>query len=116
MSALIPAQQVVELALAAAATSRRSDETIVIVTEIADASLRWAGNSMTTNGVSISRSTSVISINERSTSVHILCVIMIVHLNVRMTVMLLLLLLLLIPISSKRDRIEKIIVCVKTQT
>ena len=51
MSALIPAQQVVELALAAAAKSRRSDETIVIVTEVADASLRWAGNSMTTNGV-----------------------------------------------------------------
>jgi len=71
MSALIPAQQIVELALAAAAKSRRSDETIVIVTEVADASLRWAGNSMTTNGLSISRSTSVISIVRKGDSAHV---------------------------------------------
>ena len=68
---MIPAQQVVELALQAAAKSRRSDETIVVVTEVADASLRWAGNSMTTNGVSISRSTSVISIVRRGDSAHV---------------------------------------------
>ena len=49
---MIPAQQVVELALQAAATSARCDETIVIVSDRAEASLRWAGNSMTTNGVS----------------------------------------------------------------
>ncbi|MEU6562798.1 TldD/PmbA family protein [Nocardia nova] len=50
--------EVVERALAAA----RADETIVIVTDASDTSLRWAGNSMTTNGASVSRSWSVISI------------------------------------------------------
>jgi len=59
---MIPAQQVVELGLQAAAASGRSDETIVIVSDRAEASLRWAGNSMTTNGVSTSRTTAVISI------------------------------------------------------
>ncbi len=59
---MIPAQEVVELALQAAKASGRCDETIVIVTDCADASLRWAGNSMTTNGVATSRTTSVISI------------------------------------------------------
>jgi len=59
---VISAQGSVDLALAAATRSGRSDETIVIVTERCDASLRWAGNSMTTNGVANSRSTAVISI------------------------------------------------------
>ena len=55
---MIAPQQVVDEALAAA----KVDETIVIVTDRAEASLRWANNSMTTNGVSSSRSMSVISI------------------------------------------------------
>ena len=59
---MIPPQQVVELGLQAAAASGRSDETIVIVSDRAEASLRWAGNSMTTNGVSTSRTTAVISV------------------------------------------------------
>ena len=59
---MIPAQDVVDLALRTAAQSGRCDETIVIVTDRAEASLRWAGNSMTTNGVATSRSISVISI------------------------------------------------------
>ncbi len=59
---MIPAQDVVELALTAAAKSGRCDETIVVITDRADASLRWAGNSMTTNGVATSRSIAVISI------------------------------------------------------
>ena len=63
---MIPAQQVVELALAAATV----DETIVIVTDRADASLRWAGNSMTTNGVSTTRSVTVISIVRKSDTAH----------------------------------------------
>ncbi|TDO07444.1 putative Zn-dependent protease [Mycobacterium sp. BK086] len=63
---MIPAQQVVELALAAATV----DETIVIVTDRADASLRWAGNSMTTNGVSTTRSTTVISIVRKGDTSH----------------------------------------------
>lgn len=55
---MIAPQQVVDEALAAA----KVDETIVIVTDRAEASLRWANSSMTTNGVSSSRSTTVISI------------------------------------------------------
>jgi predicted Zn-dependent protease len=58
---MIPASQVVDLALDAA-RSGGADETIVLVTEAAEASLRWANNSMTTNGVSTSRSTTVICI------------------------------------------------------
>ncbi|WP_102143914.1 TldD/PmbA family protein [Mycobacterium hubeiense] len=59
---MIGAQQVVERALAAAARSGKADETTVLVTDRADASLRWAGNTMTTNGESVSRSTTIISI------------------------------------------------------
>lgn len=59
---MIGPQQVVDAALAEAARRGRADETIVLVTDRADASLRWAGNSMTTNGESVSRSTTVISI------------------------------------------------------
>jgi predicted Zn-dependent protease len=59
---MITAPQVVEIALAEAARLGRADETIVVVTDRAAASLRWAGNSMTTNGESLSRDTTVISI------------------------------------------------------
>ncbi|MDT5241473.1 MAG: hypothetical protein QOD97_3671, partial [Mycobacterium sp.] len=59
---MITAPQVVEIALAEAARLGRADETIVVVTDRAAASLRWAGNSMTTNGESLSRETTVISI------------------------------------------------------
>ncbi len=55
---LFPAGAVVERALAAS----KADEAIVIVTDAHDASLRWAGNSMTTNGSSISRDWAVISV------------------------------------------------------
>lgn len=68
---MIPAQDIVDLALRVAATSGRCDETIVIVTDRAEASLRWAGNSMTTNGVSTSRSTAVISIVRRGGCAHL---------------------------------------------
>ena len=63
---MIPAQQLVELALQAATV----DETIVIVTDCSDASLRWAGNSMTTNGVSTTRVITVISIVRIGTTSH----------------------------------------------
>jgi len=63
---VIPAQQIVELALQAATV----DETVVIVTDRAEASLRWAGNSMTTNGVSTTRSTTVISIVRKGNTSH----------------------------------------------
>nr|WP_245558085.1 metallopeptidase TldD-related protein [Nocardia thailandica] len=55
---LFPGGAVVERALAAS----KADETIVIVTDAAEASLRWAGNSMTTNGSSVSRDWAVVAI------------------------------------------------------
>lgn len=59
---MIGAQQVVDLALAEARRQGNADETIVLVTDRAGASLRWANNSMTTNGESVSRCTTAISI------------------------------------------------------
>ncbi|MBV8929188.1 MAG: TldD/PmbA family protein, partial [Mycobacteriaceae bacterium] len=64
---MIPAQKVIDDALAAAAV----DETIVLVDDRSDASLRWAGNSMTTNGVSTGRRTTVISIVRQGGGAHI---------------------------------------------
>ncbi|MFE6923447.1 metallopeptidase TldD-related protein [Nocardia sp. NPDC057663] len=55
---MFPAGAVVERALAAS----KADEAIVIVTDAHEASLRWAGNSMTTNGSSVSRDWAVISV------------------------------------------------------
>lgn len=57
-ASVFPAGAVVEQALAAST----ADEAIVLVTDAHEASLRWAGNSMTTNGSSVSRSWAVISI------------------------------------------------------
>ncbi|ANW65734.1 peptidase [Mycobacterium sp. djl-10] len=68
---MIPAPLVVEIALAAADQGSGFDETIVLVTDTTDASLRWAGNSMTTNGVSVSRSTTVISIVRHGDKAHV---------------------------------------------
>ncbi|KUI23074.1 peptidase [Mycobacterium sp. IS-1496] len=68
---MIGPQDVVEAVLAEAARRGRADETIVLVTDRADASLRWAGNSMTTNGESFSRSTTVISIVRQGKSAHV---------------------------------------------
>jgi predicted Zn-dependent protease len=52
-------QETVEQALAAA----RSDDCVVIAEETSSANLRWAGNTLTTNGVSASRQLTVIAIN-----------------------------------------------------
>jgi predicted Zn-dependent protease len=68
---VIGAQQVVDIALAEAARLRKADETIVLVTDRADAALRWAGNSMTTNGESVSRHTTVISIVRQGSTAHV---------------------------------------------
>ncbi|MGN7781030.1 metallopeptidase TldD-related protein [Mycolicibacterium sp. 22603] len=68
---MIAPQQVVDQALAEAARRGRAEETIVIVTDRADASLRWAGNSMTTNGETIGRSTTVISVIRRGEQAHV---------------------------------------------
>ena len=69
--AVIAAQQVVDMALAEAARLGKADETIVTVTDRADAALRWANNSMTTNGVSVQRKTTVISIVRRGDHGHV---------------------------------------------
>jgi predicted Zn-dependent protease len=59
---MITANHVVNLVLEQAAKSGRAEETMVLVTDRVGATLRWAGNSMTTNGVSVSRRVAVISI------------------------------------------------------
>jgi predicted Zn-dependent protease len=68
---VIGARQVIDLALAEADRLGKADETIVLVNDRADTALRWANNSMTTNGVSRSRSTSVISIVRHGDSAHV---------------------------------------------
>ena len=55
-------QEIVERALAAA----RCDDCIVIADETSTANLRWAANSLTTNGVSRSRRLTVIAITRRA--------------------------------------------------
>ena len=56
-------QDTVERALAAA---RPGGKTVVIADESSTANLRWAGNTLTTNGVAASRSLTVISIDPRA--------------------------------------------------
>jgi predicted Zn-dependent protease len=59
---MIGAQQVIDIALQTAAKLGRAAETVVLVTDRSATSLRWANNSMTTNGVSTARQTTVISV------------------------------------------------------
>ncbi|EID10213.1 metallopeptidase TldD-related protein [Mycolicibacterium phlei] len=68
---MIGAQQVVDLALAEAERLGGADETIVLVTDRTDASLRWANNSMTTNGETTSRTTAVVSIVRSDNASHV---------------------------------------------
>jgi predicted Zn-dependent protease len=68
---MINAQQVIDMALEAAARRGRADETIVLVTDRIAASLRWANNSMTTNGRSTARQTTVISIVRHGNSARV---------------------------------------------
>ena len=55
-------QETVERALAVS----RSDDCVVIAEETSSANLRWAGNTLTTNGVSRSRQLTVIAIDRRA--------------------------------------------------
>ena len=57
-------QETVERALAAA----KSDDCVVIAEETSAANLRWAGNTLTTNGVSQSRQLTVIAVDRRGDS------------------------------------------------
>ena len=59
---MITPQHVVNLVLDEAAKLGGASETMVLVTDKVEATLRWAGTSMTTNGVSVNRSITVISI------------------------------------------------------
>ncbi|MGP4055812.1 metallopeptidase TldD-related protein [Mycobacterium sp. 4D054] len=68
---MIGAQLVVEVALNEARRLGRADETIVLVTDRVDASLRWANNTMTTNGESTSRTTTVISVVRNGEDAHV---------------------------------------------
>jgi predicted Zn-dependent protease len=68
---MIDAQQVVELALAEARRLGKADETIVLVTDRVEAALRWANNTMTTNGESTGRTTTVISIVRQGDDAHV---------------------------------------------
>ena len=60
---LMTPQGTVEQALAAA---RPGSECVVIADETSTANLRWAGNTLTTNGVAASRSLTVIAIDRRA--------------------------------------------------
>lgn len=62
MNNTVPAQETVERALAAA---RPGGECVVIADENSTANLRWAGNTLTTNGVSASRTLTVIAVDRR---------------------------------------------------
>lgn len=68
---MITAQHVVNIVLDEAAKRGGATETMVLVTDKVEATLRWAGNSMTTNGVSVSRSVTVISVVRRGSGAHI---------------------------------------------
>ncbi|CAM2962209.1 peptidase [Mycobacterium intermedium] len=68
---MITPQHLVDIVLAEAAKAGRADETMVIVTDKMEATLRWAGNSMTTNGIAVSRSLSVISIVRQGDSARV---------------------------------------------
>lgn len=59
---MITAQHVVNIVLDEAAQRGRADETMVLVVDKTEATLRWANNSMTTNGLSTQRHITVISI------------------------------------------------------
>ncbi len=68
---MITPQHVVNLVLEEAAKLGGATETMVLVTDKVEATLRWAGNSMTTNGVSVNRSITVISVVRQGDSAHI---------------------------------------------
>src|SRR5258708_19016274 len=56
-------QDTIERALAAA---RPGGQVVVIADESSTANLRWAGNTLTTNGVAASRSLTVVSVDRRA--------------------------------------------------
>jgi predicted Zn-dependent protease len=65
MSGELTPQETVERALARPGTGAGSGDRVVIAEETSTANLRWAGNTLTTNGVSRSRQLTVIAIDRR---------------------------------------------------
>ncbi|SOJ56079.1 hypothetical protein MSIMFB_03556 [Mycobacterium simulans] len=68
---MITPQHLVNVVLEEAANAGRADETMVLVTDRMHATLRWAGNSMTTNGVAVNRSLTVISVVRQGDSAYV---------------------------------------------
>ncbi len=68
---MITAQHAVNMVLDEAAKLGRADDTMVLITDKVEATLRWAGNSMTTNGVSVRRTMTVISVVREEDGAHI---------------------------------------------
>ncbi|SON61720.1 hypothetical protein MSIMFI_03237 [Mycobacterium simulans] len=68
---MITPQHLVNVVLEEAAKAGRADETMVLVTDRMHATLRWAGNSMTTNGVAVNRSLTVISVVRQGDSAYV---------------------------------------------
>lgn len=68
---MITPQHVVNIVLDEAAKNGRADETMVLVTDKVEANLRWANNTMTTNGVAVQRSVTVISIVRKGDSAYV---------------------------------------------
>lgn len=68
---MITPQHVINIVLDEAAKIGRADETMVLVTDKVEASLRWANSTMTTNGVAVTRSVAVISIVRQGDSAYV---------------------------------------------
>jgi predicted Zn-dependent protease len=65
MSGELTPQETVERALALTRTGAGAGDRVVIAEETSTANLRWAGNTLTTNGVSRSRQLTVIAVDRR---------------------------------------------------
>jgi predicted Zn-dependent protease len=66
MSGELTPQETVERALALTASGAGPGDRVVIAEETSTANLRWAGNTLTTNGVSRSRQLTVIAVDRRA--------------------------------------------------
>ena len=66
MSGELTPQETVERALALTSSGASAGDRVVISEETSTANLRWAGNTLTTNGVSRSRQLTVIAVDRRA--------------------------------------------------
>ncbi|WP_205873688.1 TldD/PmbA family protein [Mycobacterium camsae] len=68
---MITPQHIINIVLDEAAKIGRADETMVLVTDKVEATLRWANSTMTTNGVAVTRSIAIISIVRQGDSAYV---------------------------------------------